>query len=80
MAGMRDYWQTVTAYTRGCGRLSCALRGYEPCHNAEEIVKEIGYDPERDELNPTGSVFCAHGGAITSPGIRWRPWPMWTAA
>ena len=40
VAGMRDYWQTVTAYTRGCGRLSCALRGYEPCHNAEEIVKE----------------------------------------
>ena len=67
VAGMRDYWQTVTAYTRGCGRLSCALRGYEPCHNAEEIVKEIGYDPERDELNPTGSVFCAHGGGYYVP-------------
>lgn len=67
VAGMRDYWQTVTAYTRGCGRLSCALRGYEPCHNAEEIVKEIGYDPERDELNPAGSVFCAHGGGYYVP-------------
>ena len=30
-------------------------------------MKEIGYDPERDELNPTGSVFCAHGGGYYVP-------------
>ena len=24
-------------------------------------MAEIGYDPEADVVNPTGSVFCAHG-------------------
>lgn len=42
-------------------RLFCSLKGYEPCHNAEEVIKRIGYDSERDIANPTGSVFCAHG-------------------
>ena len=67
VAGMRDYWQTVTAYTRGCGQLSCTMRGYEPCHNADEVAEEMGYDPERDEETPAGSVFCAHGGGYYVP-------------
>ena len=28
---------------------------------SESMVEEIGYDPEADLENPTGSVFCAHG-------------------
>lgn len=58
---MRDYQLEVTSYTKGRGRLSCTLKGYEPCHNAEEVIEQIGYDSERDLDNPTGSVFCAHG-------------------
>lgn len=58
---MRGYQTEVTSYTRGRGRLACTLSGYEPCHNGEEIVEQIGYDPEADPENPTGSVFCAHG-------------------
>lgn len=58
---MRNYQKEVTAYTRGLGRLSCSLKGYEPCHNTEEVIESIGYDSERDLGNPTGSVFCAHG-------------------
>jgi len=58
---MRDYQRDVIAYTRGEGRLFCSLRGYEPCHNAEEVIAASGYDSEHDLLNPTGSVFCAHG-------------------
>ncbi len=58
---MRNYQQEVTAYTKGLGRLFCSLKGYEPCHNTEEVVEQIGYDSERDVENPTGSVFCAHG-------------------
>ncbi|MCM1184190.1 MAG: TetM/TetW/TetO/TetS family tetracycline resistance ribosomal protection protein [Roseburia sp.] len=58
---MRDYPSEVAAYSRGYGRLSCRLKGYEVCHNAEAVVAEIGYDSERDADNPTGSVFCAHG-------------------
>lgn len=61
VATMRDYQREVNAYTRGHGRLSCVLKGYEPCHNAEEVLEAIKYDPEADLENPTGSVFCAHG-------------------
>ncbi len=58
---MRGYQMEVSAYTKGRGRLAFRLEGYRPCHNAEEIIEEVGYDSERDLENPTGSVFCAHG-------------------
>ena len=61
VATMRDYQREVNAYTRGHGRFSCVLKGYEPCHNAEEVIARMQYDPEADLANPTGSVFCAHG-------------------
>ncbi|HIZ66441.1 MAG TPA: TetM/TetW/TetO/TetS family tetracycline resistance ribosomal protection protein [Candidatus Blautia pullicola] len=58
---MGGYQAEVTSYTRGRGRLSCTLKGYEPCHNSEEVIDTLAYDPEADIENPTGSVFCAHG-------------------
>jgi predicted RNA-binding protein with PIN domain len=58
---MRNYQKEVIAYTRGLGRLFCSLKGYEPCHNTEEVITGISYDSERDLVNPTGSVFCSHG-------------------
>ncbi|OLN28244.1 translation factor GTPase family protein [Desulfosporosinus metallidurans] len=58
---MRNYQKEVVAYTRGLGRLFSSLKGYEPCHNAEEVIERFGYDSERDLENPTGSVFCANG-------------------
>lgn len=58
---MRNYQKEVIAYTKGSGRLFCSLKGYEPCHNADEVIENMGYDSERDIGNPTGSVFCAHG-------------------
>ena len=69
VAGLRDYWREVTAYTRGRGRLSCALRGYEPCANQEEVVSRFAYDPERDIDNPPDSVFCSHGAGVT---VKWN--------
>ena len=58
---MRGYQTELTSYTGGRGRMSCRLKGYEKCPDQEPIVEEIGYDPEADLENPTGSVFCAHG-------------------
>lgn len=37
------------------------MKGYETCHNTEEVMEMMGYDSERDVWNPTGSVFCANG-------------------
>jgi small GTP-binding protein len=64
---IRDYQKEVIAYTKGYGRLSCVVRGYEPCHNAESIMEQISYDAEQDVANPTGSVFCAHGAGFLVP-------------
>lgn len=58
---MQGYQKEVNAYTKGQGRLFTSFKGYAPCHNAEEIIEQFGYDSERDTGNPTGSVFCAHG-------------------
>ncbi|MCD8151113.1 MAG: TetM/TetW/TetO/TetS family tetracycline resistance ribosomal protection protein [Clostridiales bacterium] len=67
VATMQDYKQEVSAYTRGFGRLSFSLRGYEACHNEEEVIAEIGYDPEADVANSPDSVFCAHGSDFIVP-------------
>ena len=64
---IQDYQKEVTAYTRGHGRLSLSLKGYVPCHNAEEVIAKRHYDPESDLKNPTGSVFCAHGAGFVVP-------------
>ena len=68
VAGLRDYGREVAAYTRGMGRLSCSLKGYFPCHDQQAVVEAMGYDPERDVDNPTGSVFCAHGAGYN---VKW---------
>ncbi|MDE6203597.1 MAG: NYN domain-containing protein, partial [Lachnospiraceae bacterium] len=61
MVLLQDYQREVTAYTKGMGQLYCTLKGYFPCHNTEEVLEEIGYDPLSDVENPSSSVFCAHG-------------------
>ena len=65
---LRGYTAEVTAYTRGQGRISYQPDGYRPCPEQDEIVKQIGYDPERDLLHPTGSVFCSHGAGFE---VKW---------
>ena len=68
-ACLRGYNREVTQYTRGTGRLTCALTGYEPCHNAEEVIAQSGYDPDADWENPCDSVFCSHGAGHT---VKWN--------
>ncbi|KAB1437918.1 translation factor GTPase family protein [Candidatus Galacturonibacter soehngenii] len=66
---MQNYQKEVMAYTKGQGKLFCSLKGYEPCHNEAQVIENIGYDSELDLLNPTGSVFCAHGSGFL---VKWN--------
>lgn len=66
---MCEYSREVVGYTHGKGRLSCSLKGYEPCHNAEEVIEAVGYDPDSDTENPCDSVFCSHGAGHT---VKWN--------
>ncbi len=65
---LQTYQNELLSYTKGRGRLFCRYAGYYPCHNTEKIVKDSGYDPDRDTENPTGSVFCSHGAGIL---VKW---------
>ena len=72
VAEMSEYMQDVVQYTRGRGRLSCTLKGYAPCHNADAVIAEAAYDCDADTDNPADSVFCAHGAGFN---VRWDDVP-----
>lgn len=63
-----DYPEEVISYTSGKGVISMRENGYRPCHNAEEVIKKIDYDKERDLENPSSSVFCSHGAGFE---VKW---------
>ena len=71
-AELKDYADTVAAYSQGRGRLQITLHGYLPCHNQEAVVAEMAYDPESDLENTPDSVFCAHGAGFT---VKWDQVP-----
>lgn len=66
---MYDYSREVIQYTHGKGKLICTLKGYEPCHNADEVIENIGYDCDSDTDNSCDSVFCSHGVGYT---VKWN--------
>jgi predicted RNA-binding protein with PIN domain len=68
VAVMRNYFSEVISYTRGKGRLHCAMEGYMDCHNAEEVIAGCGYDAESDMEHPADSVFCAKGSGFI---VKW---------
>lgn len=67
VATLNEYQTEVMAYTAGLGKLECRMKGYEPCHNTEEVLERIGYDAEADMRQPSSSVFCTHGAGIVIP-------------
>lgn len=68
-AELKDYADTLAAYTQGKGQLQLTLHGYLPCHNQDAVVEALGYDPEADLENTPDSVFCGHGAGFT---VKWH--------
>ncbi len=64
---MRSYSSELRAFTRGEGKISLSVGAYKPCHNADEIIRDRGYDPLTDERNPGSSVFCKAGAGYSVP-------------
>ncbi len=63
-----DYQSTLLRYTKGRGKISLALRGYLPAHNADTVVLKVGYNPTADPKNTANSVFCKQGSGYT---VQW---------
>ncbi len=74
VATMNDYAAEVLSYTKGRGSLTLSVSGYLPCHNAEEVIAQIGYDADSDLENSADSVFCAHGAGFL---VGWQEVPMY---
>ena len=71
---MQSYMSDITAYTHGQGKLVCEVEGYAPCHNAQKVIEEAGYDPEADLDNTPDSVFCSHGAGMN---VKWNEVPSY---
>lgn len=61
VATLQDYHQEVLAFSKGKGRFTATLAGYDVCHNSQEVIDSFNYNPEVDIENPTGSIFCSKG-------------------
>lgn len=68
VASVRDYQTELMGYTGGKGRFFCTLRGYEPCHNTEEVIEQTAYNCDSDIENSCDSVFCSHGSGFV---VKW---------
>jgi predicted RNA-binding protein with PIN domain len=66
-SALRGYAKEVIAYTRGEGKLSSVYDGYAPCHNTDDVLRLMRYEPTRDMDNPCDSVFCSHGAGFSVP-------------
>lgn len=68
----RSYSLELASFTHGKGSITLSLKGYEPCHNTEEVLSEMGYDPEADVYNSPDSVFCEGGAGFA---VKWYDVP-----
>ena len=64
---IQNYSGVLMSYTKGTGQISFSLRGFWPCHNTEEVVKNIGYEAVFDTNNSPNSVFCSNGEGFIVP-------------
>ena len=64
---LRNYIAEVRTYTHGEGLFRMVYDGYDVCPDQEQVVDDIGYQPDADLEKPAGSVFVSHGTADFVP-------------
>lgn len=69
---MSDYTKEVMQYTHGNGKLVCSFKGYDVCHNSDEVILKINYNCDADIENTCDSVFCSHGAGYN---VKWDEVP-----
>ncbi len=64
-----DYQTKLTGFTSGIGSIDMRLSAYRECPEdvAEKLISEVGYDPDNDKDNLSGSVFIEHGAGYYVP-------------
>lgn len=74
VATFLSYPLDFVSYTGGQGSISMRFDGYEPCHNTQDVVREYGYEAERDLEHPSSSIFCSHGAGFE---VKWMDVPSY---
>jgi small GTP-binding protein len=67
VATFMDYSTEFASFTHGRGSIRCVFSGYDRCHNAAEVIEQIGYRKEQDPLYTSSSIFCAKGAGYSVP-------------
>ena len=65
---MRSYVTELISFTHGKGRINLTFKGYDECHNQDDVIREYAYNPESDVYNSPDSIFCSGGAAVF---VRW---------
>lgn len=68
VSAMRSYASELAGFSHGKGKLNVTFRGYDICHNQQEVIEKTGYNPEADISNSPDSIFCSGGAAVF---VRW---------
>ncbi|MFD0828525.1 GTP-binding protein [Neobacillus sp. M.A.Huq-85] len=68
VATFMNYSMELASFTQGKGRMSLTFAGYHRCHNAEAVIKRIGYDKNVDPDYTSSSIFCSKGQGFT---VKW---------
>jgi small GTP-binding protein len=63
----KNYQIRLTNITKSRGRMKLKVSGYEPCHNTDHAIEQIGYDKVTDNEYPSSSILCSKGKGYTVP-------------
>ncbi len=58
---MNHYQSKLLSYTKGSGTLTLSMDTYDKSIDEKDILESIGYEPDADLANPSGSIFFRHG-------------------
>ncbi|WP_238654932.1 elongation factor G [Paenibacillus piscarius] len=67
VASFMNYGARLASMTQGKGSLSLRVSGYQPCHQAEAVIQQRGYNKNADPAYTSASIFCAKGEGYTVP-------------
>jgi ribosomal protection tetracycline resistance protein len=67
VATFMNYSAPFASFTHGKGTLTLLFGGYDRCHNAEQVIEDIGYNKEADPEYSSTSIFCAKGKGYPVP-------------
>lgn len=67
VAAFMNYSTELASLTHGKGALSLKFAGYEPCHQAEEVIARCNYDKNADPAYTSASIFCSKGQGYAVP-------------